>query len=395
MTLAQLAGSWLKGGGPAALAAGTVRTHPVARTRARLTPLLPRWGITRVAELTGLDTIGVPVFSALRPGAATLVASAGKGLTDDAAWVSAVMESLEVAAAETFACADPLVGTAAEIGCNYLVEDLPLHPVSVAAESTVLEWTAGLDLVTGDPARVPVAAVGLRGWTEQRWQPPLFVTTTNGLAGGNTHVEAALHGLLELVERDALSRVGPRSARVSTAPAAVGPRVAALAELVRDAGATIELEFLASLPGTATCVCYLSQPEMPQLFGGSGCHLDPEIAAERAVLEAIQSRASVISGTRDDIPAAVYHGALTLGHQRRAAAGAWTVPDPRPLHGADVAGLLDGLAATVTERTGRPVIAVDLTPDGVEFPAVVQVFAPGMAPAPEAPRPAADGRKGP
>jgi YcaO-like protein with predicted kinase domain len=36
-------------------------------------------------------------------------------------------------------------------------------------------------------------------------------------------------------------------------------------------------------------------------FAGWGCHLSNEVAAERAILEAIQSRAVYISGARDDI----------------------------------------------------------------------------------------------
>ena len=42
--------------------------------------------------------------------------------------------------------------------------------------------------------------------------PRLFGSTTNGLASGNSLVEATLHGLLEVLERDALSMNRPRDA---------------------------------------------------------------------------------------------------------------------------------------------------------------------------------------
>src|SRR5258708_38331951 len=199
---------WVVGGGPAVVTEGTWRSAALATTWVRLEPLLAGRGITRVADLTGLDTLDVPVWTAIRPAAATLVASAGKGIDHLAARVSAVMESLEVAAAEQVRPATVVRGAAADLEPGYHVADLNLHPVSLADDLTELDWVQGQDLVdgTGAPALVPSAAGGLRGWAAGQWQPATFVTTTNGLAAGNDHVEAALHGLLELVERDALAR---------------------------------------------------------------------------------------------------------------------------------------------------------------------------------------------
>jgi ribosomal protein S12 methylthiotransferase accessory factor YcaO len=39
---------------------GTHRTVPPDQTLARVLPLFPAFGITRVANLTGLDRIGIP-----------------------------------------------------------------------------------------------------------------------------------------------------------------------------------------------------------------------------------------------------------------------------------------------------------------------------------------------
>lgn len=379
-------GSWLHGGGTAAVTTGTVRTQSLEQTRARLEPLLAKRGITRVADLTGLDVLGIPVFSAIRPGAATLAASAGKGLDTDSAWISAVMESLEVRAAESFSAHGAVQGRAAELGLAYGVQELNLHPVSLVDDSTVLGWTPALNLRTGTQTLVPSAAVGLRGWTEERWAPPTFVTTSNGLAAGNDPVEAIVHGLLELVERDALSRAD-RHPRTAVAAAALGERMERLAQQVESTGATVELEQLESLGGTATFLCYLSQEEMPQLFGGSGCHVDPRIAAERALLEAVQSRASVISGLRDDIPAWSYHGALAAAAVRSPRKGTSLALPPAEAWSGTLRDTLDSLVAHISQRTGRPVLAVDLTPTDEPFPTIVQVFAPGLQPSPEAPRP--------
>ena len=45
------------------------RTVSPEETLARMTPLMPVLGITRIADVTGLDHIGVPVVMVTRPNA--------------------------------------------------------------------------------------------------------------------------------------------------------------------------------------------------------------------------------------------------------------------------------------------------------------------------------------
>ena len=52
-------------------------------------------GITRIANVTGLDTIGIPVVMVCRPNSRSVAVSQGKGLTLAAAKASGVMESVE------------------------------------------------------------------------------------------------------------------------------------------------------------------------------------------------------------------------------------------------------------------------------------------------------------
>lgn len=59
-----------------------------------------RIGLTRVADITGFDRIGVPVTATIRPNSLTLSASSGKGLTKNAAIVSGFMEAMELFHAE-------------------------------------------------------------------------------------------------------------------------------------------------------------------------------------------------------------------------------------------------------------------------------------------------------
>lgn len=75
--------------------AGTDRTISPARTLERIAPLLSAMGITRVADVTGLDCIGIPVAFCCRPNSRALAVSQGKGLDLAAAKASAIMESVE------------------------------------------------------------------------------------------------------------------------------------------------------------------------------------------------------------------------------------------------------------------------------------------------------------
>ena len=88
------------GAGFKAYRRGTHRTVDPAATLARLQPHLAGMGITRIANVTGLDRIGVPVVMVCRPNARSLAVSQGKGLTLDAAKASGVMEAIELYHAE-------------------------------------------------------------------------------------------------------------------------------------------------------------------------------------------------------------------------------------------------------------------------------------------------------
>src|SRR5690349_4818423 len=89
--------------GPKRFRAGTHRTRDPATTLAHVLPLAPRMGITRVAVLTGLDVIGIPVVAAVRPNSRSIAVHQGKGVTLAAAKASAVMEAVETFHAENVA----------------------------------------------------------------------------------------------------------------------------------------------------------------------------------------------------------------------------------------------------------------------------------------------------
>ena len=71
-----------------------------------LRPHFGLFGITRLADVTGLDHLGIPVAVCCRPNGRALSVSQGKGRTRAQAFASALMESIETWHAETPALAE-------------------------------------------------------------------------------------------------------------------------------------------------------------------------------------------------------------------------------------------------------------------------------------------------
>src|SRR5260370_38295118 len=80
--------------------AGTHRLVSPEETLESVWRFFPVMGITRVADITGLDVIGLPVVTVCRPNSRAVTVSLGKGLDVAAARASGVMESIEAFMAE-------------------------------------------------------------------------------------------------------------------------------------------------------------------------------------------------------------------------------------------------------------------------------------------------------
>ena len=72
------------------------RTKHSEETLAEILPLCPRIGITRISDITCLDKLYIPNFSAILPGTEdTIWVYSGKGTTKSDAKASAIMEAIE------------------------------------------------------------------------------------------------------------------------------------------------------------------------------------------------------------------------------------------------------------------------------------------------------------
>src|SRR5688500_3384005 len=75
---------------------GTNRAQPPAATLELAGVAAAKVGVTRVADITRLDTIGIPTYQAIRPTSRTLAVSQGKGVVPELAKLSAMMEAIEL-----------------------------------------------------------------------------------------------------------------------------------------------------------------------------------------------------------------------------------------------------------------------------------------------------------
>jgi ribosomal protein S12 methylthiotransferase accessory factor len=121
--------------------------------------------------------------------------------------VSALMESIEFWHAE-----NPLVDSFTSTIAN-LRQTLTYDPYTLALEEGHLlhdglpiAWTMARQLRDGRAVPVPYRMVYLEFTDPAGWRPRAFQETSNGLASGNTLIEATLHALYEVIERDAVSR---------------------------------------------------------------------------------------------------------------------------------------------------------------------------------------------
>ena len=367
------------------------RVRPAAETVALVRRDFARFGITRLGRITGLDTIGIPVWFATRPAAYTLAVTQGKGLDDASAQASAVMEAMEIATAER-PSVELREASATELAAGGerfdLLPSLLRRGGSLPREDETLPWAEGFDLVSGEPIRVLAEAVMLDYRPERpkrRWWQ-----STDGLASGNLMWEAVLHGLLERIERDASTLWTYRTEAQVRArclhPEAFGDAaVLRLAEQVADAGLHLRLFDITTDIGLPAVFATISpRPDGREahwrhfdIASGRGCHPSASRAAIRAITEAAQSRLTIIAGARDDFDPALYAAPLKPDLLVYPHAEPKDGAAPSPGVASDPRGLLPAIFARLGGAGVGRVIVVPLSGAHERMP-VVKVLVPEL-----------------
>lgn len=367
-----------------------------AQTWSRIQPILADFGITRVGDITGLDRIGIPVWIAVRPNARTLSVSQGKGVDEPSAKVSAAMEALEIAHAEQPELTVEYA-TLNEIGAAGDVVDvdaLPRMRSSLFGTKTAIPWTRAIDWKTRALLWVPYEIVHADATVPRMSGAGSFLHSTNGLSSGNIVEEAILHGLCEVIERDALAiwdhaAPGTRAASRLDVKSIDDPAALRLLDKLRSVDILPIVWDATSDIGIATIRVALyddsSDPVTRPLpvSLGAGCHPDRAIALCRAITEAAQGRLTAIAGSRDDIGRARYLDAQST--QALAAYRAAAHDDRCPRQFASVPTFPDDSVAadlnrvlTQLENAGFDrILFVDLGKAGMPL-SVIRIIVPGL-----------------
>jgi ribosomal protein S12 methylthiotransferase accessory factor len=364
---------------------GTHRVRLPEDTWAMIEPRLARYGVTRVSDVTGLDTLGIPVAMATRPLSWTLSVSQGKGQTLTLARVSAAMESVEFWHAERAVPEPAHVATPARaLDLPYAVRDLGVVQGPFLSEDSPLDWVEAVGMVSGRRVPVPRDAVFFPDVRAQHWSPASLRANSNGLASGNVRDEAALHALYEIVERDALTRPVrddfPGAPRID--PESIPDETClVLVRSLDEVGGRISVAHLPNPFGVPTFRVLIWSVDFSFTCAGHGSHADPLVAVSRACTEAAQGRLAAIAGSRDDLEHYYDHLDRPLSKAEALA----QFPEPTSTYAAETAGdavqyddvsaELAWLTGLVQDVVGAEPLLVDLSTDPAF--SVVKVLVPG------------------
>lgn len=352
-------------------------------------------GVTRVAEITHLDRVGIPVYSAIRPTAAEGAVSiyAGKGATKPQAKASAMMESFERYSAELHAddkqkfINGVFEGSEGELN-RYIRPSLLILPnLLFDPETAEVEWVRSTNLKDDKDVLVPANAV-YHPYVPER-SVKLFQSNTNGLASGNRLEEAVFHGIMEVVERDAWSIFESKrqSKPEINCENTENQIIKNILTMFNDAGIHVKLVDLTDDVEITTVAAVsddtvLKDPALLTL--GVGTHLDPEVAVIRALTEVAQSRATQIHGTREDTVRAVFM--RKAGYERMKRINShWfgeseksiEITEMKNISGKSFKEDIETSKKLLSKCGFEDVLYVDLTRPEIEIP-VVRVIIPGM-----------------
>jgi thioglycine synthase len=324
---------------------GTSRIKPVHETLEQVIPICQKIGVTRVADITHMDVLSVPNYSAVLPGTEDYIwVYSGKGLTKAHAKASALMESIERY------CSLPSGGPRnfiQETYCQLSKRCRVLHPHEIIeplrfryCDDMFMDYLPGYDLFTEKQIMVPATLALFRYSPTPPSVNPFAFHHTNGLASGNVQEEAICHSLCEVIERDATSLAELRASAIpfnfikyiADSLRANGyslPRInndnfkddpslfpdvdiseiefepaKSIVEKFMKAGISLIIKDITSDIGiptfSASSVEWITH-NYGYLAEGHGTHPDKRIALLRAITEVSQTRAANIHGARDDL----------------------------------------------------------------------------------------------
>jgi len=375
------------------------RSQPLNVTLARARSVARQVGISRVTDITRLDCIGVPVFASIRPEAlpGSLCVNAGKGISAAEARVGAYMEAIEYAFAEyNRASLEVSMVRAREVyegrsRPEAILDFCPVMGAEVDLDGPIACVEAS-DIRSGEKFLIP-AELTFLPFPSELGGNCYFGSNSNGLCSGNTLLEATVHGLAEVIERDICSFQAIKDQSVLVPNNSLPTMIREIDSSLAAAGMNLFVRYLENVFAVPYFMAVVAEPRTHDpiyISVGYGCHLSARIALTRAVCEALQSRLSFIHGGRDDLVNR-YERFEGWTHQARSAyaekllsqisRNGASIPFDRIEAGSDVATDLESaqeaMLAALARNGFRHALRVVYTPKN--FPLqVVRIQVPGL-----------------
>src|ERR671919_660160 len=321
------------------------RSRSVQDTLKTILPVSNNIGITRLADITDMDILGIPNFSAVLPGTEDYIwVYSGKGATKLDAKASALMESIERYCSLPSGNQNRMIQTSYKEVSNV---SRTLHPSNVVEpmlfeydEDMIMDFLSGYDLINSEHIMVPAPLALFRYSPKPPAVNPFAYHHTNGLASGNVLEEAICHSLCEVIERDATSLAEVRARAIPfhflktiesklkragfvfepiaqqnfiddftifrdvELPDGVSKWLRGLTRKFYESDLPLLIKDITSdisIPTfVASSIEWISS-NYGYLAEGHGTHPDARIAMTRAITELSQTRAANIHGARDDL----------------------------------------------------------------------------------------------
>lgn len=324
---------------------GTSRIQPVEKTLDKVNPMITELGISRLADITDMDRLRIPNYSAVLPGTEDYIwVYSGKGPTKNHAKASAIMESIERYSALQRNYTSKLIqGSYEELSKSYniLKYDEVIEPLSFSLDPKMtMDYCMGYDLLNNKDILVPASLAIFRFVPKPPSVNPYAFYHTNGLASGNVMEEAICHALCEVIERDSTSIAELvtsafqfhilKTMENSFIQNGVKVKTIESKKFIDDNGIFPDVDLIDltnehikdllnrfnecqiglniknitsnfEIPTFVASSVEWVNHDYGYLVEGHGTHPDSRIALIRAITEVAQSRAANIQGSRDDL----------------------------------------------------------------------------------------------
>ncbi|WHZ29308.1 MAG: hypothetical protein OJF51_004110 [Nitrospira sp.] len=171
---------------------------------------------------------------------------------------------------------------------QYAEPDFPYRPFT---RKTRVRWVAGLGLMTQETLHVPASMVFLPYDQVLRGEPAITQQISTGLACHSSPITAAISGICEVIERDAIAitwqaRLPRSQIRLET----LSLSNQQLFSRIQRPGASVSLLHLVMDHGIPVIFATMrnTAPEAPALIVGAAANLDPERAVQKSLEELAQ-----------------------------------------------------------------------------------------------------------